>query len=110
MLRYINLNQLFSKGLYIFTLNDNISNVPPTFTEDNGFCFLFTVVIDPNSGVAGDDEVTQFIYQYNGVNTGSGLYTRTAPSSIGKATSLYPTGHSYPNDQPNTRHRSITHA
>lgn len=56
------LNRICHEGFYVFSLTDDISNIPVQFTDSNFFLFLFVEVIDdPNNA---DWTVTQQIYQY----------------------------------------------
>ena len=48
MLRNYNLNNAFDKGIYIFTLNDNIENIPTAFTDENHFVMLITIDLTHN--------------------------------------------------------------
>jgi len=43
MLRNYNLNNAFNEGIYIFTLNDNIENIPAAFTDEDHFVMLITI-------------------------------------------------------------------
>ena len=43
MLRNYNLNNVTHKGLYVFTLNDNIENIPTAFTDENHFFILLVL-------------------------------------------------------------------
>lgn len=56
------LNRLLQQGFYVFSLTDDISNIPAQFTDSNFFLFLFVEIIEDENNA--DWTVTQQIYQY----------------------------------------------
>jgi hypothetical protein len=76
-LRNFNLNNAFFEGLYVFTLNDNIENIPTVFTDENHFFFLVTVEItsylDNPIGVKSN---AQIIFQGHSQGITSDMFIR----------------------------------
>lgn len=69
-LRNYNLNNVTHKGLYVFTLNDNITNIPSVFTDENHFCFL--LVLED----AASNYLFQMIFQAHSEGVSSDIYIR----------------------------------
>lgn len=76
-LRNYNLDNVTQVGLYSFTLDDNISNIPSVFTDTNHFFFLLAF------DGAGDQEETQpnphlaqIIFQAHSASASSEIYVR----------------------------------
>jgi len=70
ILRNYNLNNVTQEGIYIFTLNDNIENIPSIFTDANHFCFL--LVIQHSSS----QKTAQIIFQGHSNEISSEVYIR----------------------------------
>ena len=70
MLRSYNLNNATQEGIYIFTLNDNIENIPSIFTDANHFCFLFVLQHDSS------EKTAQIIFQGHSNEVSSEVYIR----------------------------------
>jgi hypothetical protein len=76
-LRNYNLDNVTQVGLYSFTLDDNISNIPSVFTDTNHFFFL--LAFDGTSG--GSDthlatHLAQIIFQGHSASASSEIYVR----------------------------------
>lgn len=56
------LNRLLRQGFYVFSLTDDISNIPAQFTDSDFFLFLLVEVLEDENN--GDWTVIQQIYQY----------------------------------------------
>lgn len=56
------LNRILQEGFYVFSLTDDISNIPAQFTDSNFFLFLFVEIIEDENN--SDWTVIQQIYQY----------------------------------------------
>lgn len=76
-LRNYNLDNVTQVGLYPFTLDDNISNIPSVFTDTNHFFFLLAF------DGSGDQEETQpnphlaqIIFQAHSASASSEIYVR----------------------------------
>jgi len=75
-LRSYNLNNAWAEGVYIFTLNDNIQNIPSVFTDENHFFMLIS--IDTNDSYSSVPEHrTQIIFQMHSEGIVSDIYIRT---------------------------------
>lgn len=70
ILRNYNLNNAIDQGVYIFTLNDNIENIPSIFTDANHFCFLLVILDIPSQKTA------QMIFQGHSKGISSEVYIR----------------------------------
>lgn len=70
ILRNYNLNNVTQEGIYIFTLNDNIENIPSIFTDANHFCFLLVLKGDSVQKTA------QIIFQGHSTGVSSEVYVR----------------------------------
>lgn len=70
MLRNYNLNNATQEGIYIFTLNDNIENIPSIFTDANHFCFLFVLQH------VSSQKTAQIIFQGHSTDVSSEVYIR----------------------------------
>ena len=68
ILRNYNLNNVTQEGIYIFTLNDNIENIPSIFTDENHFCFLLVITDSPKTA--------QMIFQGHSTEISSEVYIR----------------------------------
>ena len=74
-LRNYNLDNVTQVGLYSFTLDDNISNIPSVFTDTNHFFFL--LAFDGTSTVsATDTHLAQIIFQAHSASASSEIYVR----------------------------------
>ena len=74
-LRNYNLDNVTQVGLYPFTLDDNISNIPSVFTDTNHFFFL--LAFDGTSSVsATDTHLAQIIFQAHSASASSEIYVR----------------------------------
>ena len=68
ILRNYNLNNVTQEGIYIFTLNDNIENIPSIFTDENHFCFLLVIHYG--------QKTAQMIFQGHSKGISSEVYIR----------------------------------
>jgi hypothetical protein len=74
-LRNYNLDNVTQAGLYPFTLDDNISNIPSVFTDTNHFFFL--LAFDGTaSTVVTDTHLAQIIFQAHSASASSEIYVR----------------------------------
>lgn len=74
-LRNYNLDNVTQVGLYSFTLDDNISNIPSVFTDTNHFFFL--LAFDGADGIgATDTHLAQIIFQAHSASASSEIYVR----------------------------------
>jgi hypothetical protein len=74
-LRNYNLDNVTQVGLYSFTLDDNISNIPSVFTDTNHFFFLL-VFNGVGSTVVTDTHLAQIIFQAHSASASSEIYVR----------------------------------
>ena len=74
-LRNYNLDNVTQVGLYSFTLDDNISNIPSVFTDTNHFFFLL-VFDGAGSTVVTDTHLAQIIFQAHSASASSEIYVR----------------------------------
>lgn len=76
-LRNFNLNNAFFEGIYVFTLNDNIENIPTVFTDENHFLFLVTIKItDYFNNPTGVETNAQIIFQGHSQGITSDMFIR----------------------------------
>ena len=76
-LRNFNLNNAFFEGIYVFTLNDNIENIPTVFTDENHFFFLVTIKItDYFNNPTGVETNAQIIFQGHSNGITSDMFIR----------------------------------
>lgn len=71
ILRNYNLNNAFNEGIYIFTLNDNIENIPAAFTDEDHFVMLITIDLIHNPY-----NIAQIIFQVHSQGIISDMYIR----------------------------------
>jgi hypothetical protein len=76
ILRNYDLNNAIYKGIYVFTLNDNITNIPSVFTDENHFFFLWVFSDDT---LVGNQDLFQVILQGHSANISSEVYVRHQP-------------------------------
>lgn len=74
-LRNYNLDNVTQVGLYSFTLDDNISNIPSVFTDTNHFFFLLAFNGAGNT-VVTDTHLAQIIFQAHSASASSEIYVR----------------------------------
>jgi hypothetical protein len=74
-LRNYNLDNVTQAGLYSFTLDDNISNIPSVFTDTNHFFFLLAFD-GVGSTVVTDTHLAQIIFQAHSASASSEIYVR----------------------------------
>lgn len=74
-LRNYNLDNVTQVGLYSFTLDDNIANIPSVFTDTNHFFFLLTFD-GADSTVVTDTHLAQIIFQAHSASASSEIYVR----------------------------------
>jgi hypothetical protein len=72
-LRNYNLDNVTQVGLYSFTLDDNISNIPSVFTDTNHFFFL--LAFDGTSNT-NETHLAQIIFQAHSASASSEIYVR----------------------------------
>lgn len=74
-LRNYNLDNVTQVGLYSFTLDDNISNIPSVFTDTNHFFFLLAF---DGAGTTSetDTHLAQIIFQAHSASASSEIYVR----------------------------------
>ncbi len=78
ILRNYDLNNAIYKGIYVFTLNDNITNIPSVFTDENHFFFL--LVFRGDYGYSGSNtDLFQVILQGHSNEISSEVYIRHQP-------------------------------
>ena len=76
-LRNFNLNNAFFEGIYVFTLNDNIENIPTVFTDENHFFFLVTIKITSYlDNPIGAESNAQIIFQGHSHGITSDMFIR----------------------------------
>ncbi len=76
ILRNYDLNNAIYKGIYVFTLNDNITNIPSVFTDENHFFFLLVFGDDT---LIGNQDLFQVILQGHSNEISSEVYVRHQP-------------------------------
>lgn len=87
ILRNYNINNIVDYGVYVFTLNDNIENIPADLTDENNFCFLFFFenIRGFESTIDGwhdlPSDVVQVILQYHHDQSVSNMFIRLQPKT-----------------------------
>lgn len=74
-LRNYNLDNVTQSGLYSFTLDDNISNIPSVFTDTNHFFFLLAFDGVGSTSIT-DTHLAQIIFQAHSASASSEIYVR----------------------------------